>query len=155
MNRRNFFSTLGKGAVAAAAVAILPAEEVEKALPAKLSDIVPPGPTTTPAGTRHFAILMNYRGVPIKTMMIDDLPQEIHLEWVQNHGHNNIAVSLREQREREQAFPSAARQQYTKERSEFRLVSKDMYDGRTIEGLARYIMFRGPEPDWPPVKIGL
>jgi hypothetical protein len=129
VNRRSFFSTLGKGAVAVAAVAVLPGADVAAAPPAKLTDIVPPPPTGEPAaGTRHFAVLMGYDGQAIKTMMIDNLPQEIHLEW------------------------GASGTQ--KERSEFRLVSKDIYDGRTIEGLARYIMWKGPQPPWPVVKLG-
>jgi hypothetical protein len=159
LDRRGFFGWLGKGAAGAAAALVLKSTDVEAAPPAKLSEVVSQrtlqtDPARAEMGpewqrTRHFAILMNYDGIPIKTMMVDDLPLEIHIDWIAHTARNTNVTD-----DRQHAFPSAGTSHYMKERSEFRLVSKDMYDGRTIEGLARYILFRGPDPGWPQVRLG-
>lgn len=119
MNRRGFLEWMGIGAATAAASAIpltLTAAAVEHAPPARIVDIAP--------GKTYFAVLMNYRGQAVRTMMVEGCPTEIHIQ------HDGATC-------------------------EFRLASKDRYDGRTIEGLARYIAYRGAVPaSWGTVKLG-
>jgi len=125
-SRRNFFGTLGKGAAAAVAAVTVSQLEVEQraAEPTKALAAV----QAAPAGSAHFAILMNSHGVPVQTMMVNDLPQEIHV------------------------VPEDSRTAPTI----FKLVSKDRYDGREVPGLARYIQWKGPIPEgWGRVKLGL
>jgi len=110
MKRRGFLAFLGAAPIAA----VSPAEGLSR-----VADAAP--------GTRHFAVLMNLHGQPVHTMMVENLPQEIHIQ------HENHDMTC-----------------------EFRLVSKDRYDGRTIEGLARYIQWKGPIPaSWGTIKLGL
>lgn len=125
MKRRSFLGWLGAAAATtpvAAAVLTLDSKAVAAATVPMAQGIAELA--TVAPGTRHFAILMNYNGQAVRTMMVDNLPQEIHVTL---DGLVTPAV--------------------------FRLVSKDRYDGRTIEGLARYILLKG-NVDWPVIKLG-
>lgn len=132
MNRRGFLGAISAGAAAVAGSLVLSQEQAE-ALPApSLAQVVPP--TLAPSGdgiaapsvtrSRHFAVLMNYRGVVVKTFMVDDLPFDIKMDCKDGLQRT------------------------------FRLVGEGRYDGRTVEGLARYILWKGPEASWPEVKLG-
>ena len=127
-SRRNFFGTLGKGALAAAATAVTVSQlEVEQRAVAPVKALA--AVQAAPAGSAHLAILMDSHGVPVQTMMVNDLPQEIHVVPEGSAGGNPTI---------------------------FKLVSKDRYDGREVPGLARYIQWKGPIPaGWGRVKLGL
>lgn len=123
LGRRGFLGALAAATAAVVTPLKLTQPQVEAATVAPAQGLAEL--STVAPGTRHFAVLMGYDGQAIRTMMIDNLPVEIHFQW-----RDRDVVSI------------------------FRLVSKDRYDGRPVEGLARYIMHKGPAPAWPEVKLG-
>ena len=137
MNRRSFLGNVGKGAVAVAAAGIISVKAADvEAVPVAqgLAEVA----RVTP-GTAHFAVLMNVHGVAVQTMLVNNLPQEIH---VQLDGDGK-GPDLGDPKEHQGVCI-------------FRLSSVDRYDGRTVEGLARYIQWQGRLPaTWGPIRLGL
>lgn len=127
MNRRGFIGAVGAVLAAPAVLSLDCVQAVEAHRPTHeaLKEV-----SAAPAGSVHFAVLMDMHGRPCHTMMVQDLPQEIHITQTAT----SADVPPRD--------PGV-----------FKLVSKDRYDGRTIPGLARYIHWSGHCP-WSPMRLG-
>lgn len=106
------------GRLGASAVAAAGVLRTSKTEIDALPPAIPAPQPLHPAGPgNRFAILCNIHGQAVKHFVVEGTPTEIH-----------VAVDGRD------------------EPTRFLLSSLDRWDGRTVEGIARYIVFEGPCP---------